>query len=66
MGALTSVIAGVATIGGVIALTRLARRKAEEIAARSGARDGRNSDPDHGRTLDYERDPADGVYRAKP
>ncbi|RZO65924.1 MAG: hypothetical protein EVA70_07035 [Parvularculaceae bacterium] len=67
MGALTGIVAGVATLGAAVAIYRFAERKAsavrdavEEIRRNVGA-----GGPE-GAVLDYQKDPEDGVYRAKP
>ncbi|MEO1014746.1 MAG: hypothetical protein AAFX08_06100 [Pseudomonadota bacterium] len=66
MGGMAGIIAGVATIGAGVAIYRFIDRKTrafrdavEEFRREAGA------DP-AGAVLDYERDPADGVYRPKP
>ena len=65
MGALTGIVAGVATIGAAIAIIRFAERRAQDL--RETLEEFRNG-PGEGGTgavLDYSKDPSDGVYRAK-
>ena len=64
MGALTGIIAGVAAVAGVAALYRLAERRAR--ALRDAIEAARGPRPQPGEpVIDFERDPATGVYRAK-
>jgi len=64
MGAMTGIVAGVATLGGAIALYRLTRRRAAawRASVEQAARDGADV---AGAVIDYERDPETGVYRQK-
>ena len=71
MGSVTGVMLGIVAIGGVLALARAAERRAAALreaveAARRRAGAGSNGADFDGAVLDYRRDPADGVYRAKP
>ena len=74
MSAMTGILAGLATIGGAIALSRLARRagaardsldQARNARWAHGVRPGASSEEAIGAVLDFERDPASGVYSAK-
>lgn len=64
MSALTGIVAGVVAVAGVAALYRFARRRARSLRdAIDAVRDPR---PDGGEAvLDFELDPATGVYRPK-
>ena len=83
MGAMTGLLAGLATVGGAIALSKLitrnggavrrvldeARHAMDAAASHVDAqeRDQKTaSETVRGPVLDYECDPATGVYRAKP
>lgn len=57
MGALTGVVVGFAAAAGILAASRLFRRRDRG----EGAEAGRAGDP----VLDLERDPASGAYRLK-
>ncbi|MEM6536543.1 MAG: hypothetical protein AAF742_05905 [Pseudomonadota bacterium] len=70
MGGMAGVLAGVATIGAGVALFRFVEKKARETrAAVDELQRVHKTATGHasgsGRVLDYQRDPADGVYRAK-
>ncbi|MEL6372045.1 MAG: hypothetical protein AAFY84_00480 [Pseudomonadota bacterium] len=65
MGSVAGLLAGIATIGGVVALARFANRKSAELkSAVEEFRRQAQGDFD-GTVLDYEQDPDDGVFRAK-
>ncbi len=64
MSAMTGIIAGLATAVGVVALYRFAERRARSVRAAIDRRRGGGpyrAEP----VLDFEQDPATGVYRAK-
>ncbi len=77
MGAMTGLLAGLATVGGAIAVARLVTRKAPTIKrALDEARKVMNvenasgdkasaQDPVVGAVLDYEQDAETGVFRVK-
>lgn len=62
MNAVTGIIAGFAAAAGAVALMRYAERRAR--ALRAALRAARGGDADRP-VLDFEQDPATGVYRAK-
>ncbi len=66
MGGMAGIIAGVATIGAGVALYRFIDRRAQAVrdAVETFKRDAAGDRG--GAVLDYQRDPADGVYRPKP
>lgn len=71
MGAMTGLVAGIATIGGAVALYRFARKGLREAAnqveaAQRKAAEGFAGGGADGAVLDYRKDPADGVFRPKP
>lgn len=72
MSAITSIVAGIVTVSGLVALTRMAQRKAAEIRkefdVQNGVQNGAQNPERAPRepVIDYERDPVDGVYRARP
>lgn len=64
MSAVTGIIAGLATAVGVVALYRFAERRARSL--RAAIDKGRGVAPGGGDpVLDFEQDPATGVYRSK-
>lgn len=65
MGGLAGILAGVATISAGVALVRFLDRKAREARAALEETGLGNREDLRGAMLDYERDPDDGVYRAK-
>ncbi|MBI1366918.1 MAG: hypothetical protein GC153_13305 [Alphaproteobacteria bacterium] len=61
MSATTGIIAGIAAAAGALAVYRLAMRRAQALkTALAEARRPRGD-----RVIDFERDPATGVFRAK-
>ncbi|MFN3958350.1 MAG: hypothetical protein ACK4NP_00395 [Parvularculaceae bacterium] len=65
MNSAAGIIAGFLFIGGAVALYRFGARKAGEWRRAIDALRGEARGPD-GEILDFERDPATGVFRAKP
>jgi hypothetical protein len=62
MSAVTGIVAGLVTAAGAVALYRLVERRSRALRAaidRARGRDRRE------RVLDFEQDPATGVYKAK-
>ncbi|MGE0408348.1 MAG: hypothetical protein AB7P23_03695 [Amphiplicatus sp.] len=63
MSAMTGVIAGIATLAGVLALYRFAARRTRGLrVALDEARGKKSADAS---VLDFEQDPDTGVYHAK-
>ncbi len=67
MGALTGIIAGVATIGGAVALARYVDRRRKDVlkTVEELQRRATGNADFNGAVLDYAQDPSDGVYRPK-
>ncbi len=64
MNTVAGVVAGFLVIGGAVALYRFGARKADEIRR---AIDGLRGAPGPaGDVMDFERDPATGVFKPKP
>lgn len=64
MNTVAGVVAGFLVIGGAVALYRFGKRRADELVrAIDGFRGARGPAGD---VIDYERDPATGVFRPKP
>lgn len=61
MGAVTGIVAGFVAVAGAVAIYRHLERRAREIASRVDDLRGRPFRS----ILDFERDPATGVYRSK-
>ena len=62
MGSIAGMVASIAVIGGAIALGRFVERRTQAMRRGAGAPDKPHGDPSY---LDFERDPASGVFRAK-
>lgn len=63
MNAVAGVVAGFLVIGGAVALYRFGARKAEEV--RRVIDELRGERGPSGSVIDFERDPATGVFRSK-
>lgn len=63
MGSLAGIVAGLAVVGGAVALARFAGQRLDKV---KGAFNGDDSPSKAGsNTLDYEKDPDTGVFRPK-
>ncbi len=65
MNPVAGVVAGFLVIGGAVALYRFGARKAGELRRAIDELRGDRASPD-GAVLDFERDPATGVFKPKP
>lgn len=65
MNSVAGIVAGFLVIGGAVALYRFGARKAGELRRAIDELRGDARGPD-GAVLDFERDPATGVYKARP
>lgn len=65
MNSVAGIVAGFIVIGGAVALYRFGARKAGELRRAIDELRGDARGPD-GDVLDFERDPATGVYKARP
>lgn len=65
MNSVAGIVAGFLVIGGAVALYRFGARKAGELRRAIDEMRGEAHGPG-GDILDFERDPATGVYKAKP
>jgi hypothetical protein len=65
MNSVAGIVAGFLVIGGAVALYKFGARKAGELRRAIDELRGDSRKPD-GEVLDFERDPATGVFRAKP
>ncbi len=65
MNSVAGVIAGFLVIGGAVALMRFGARKAGDLRRAIDELRGEAQGPG-GDILDFERDPATGVFKAKP
>lgn len=65
MNSVTGIIAGFLVIGGAVALYRFGARKAGDLRRAIDELRGEAKGP-AGEVLDFERDPATGVFKAKP
>lgn len=63
MSAVAGILAGLVTAAGAVTLYRVAQRKLRN--ARDSFLDPKRNDASHHNTIDFERDPETGVFRAK-
>jgi hypothetical protein len=63
MNTTAGIVAGLLVVGAAVAAYRYAKRKAGEFRAAIDAFRGPAGD---GSVMDFERDPATGIYRARP
>ena len=63
MGAISSIVAGFVVVGGAVTLYRFAKRKSAEF--QDAVEEFRRSASGEGGVIEFERDPATGVFRSK-
>ncbi len=66
MSAMTGIVTGLAVVGGLVAVARIANRHAKRVRASLDAARRSGGPSPVGEILDYEFDGEAGVYRQKP